>query len=282
MNRSHNKKRNIGLIFEQLIQASSESLIQSNNKKTKAVLGIINKHFRVGTELYKEFRLFNALVRTRVSNPALAARIVSEAKSASIEFDSHELTKQKSKLIKDINHKLNEENFYGRRIENYRDYATIQTLLNDLRTKKYDISRVVKYEDEVCKRLISKAAIVPDVNLSKTCNDDNADPLVIKIMINKFNDKYSTSLTDEQSSIIREHVFKSNSSSEFEAILSDLRDRSIKDLGRYVSESKNNILIEKVGGVISKIKSIDLNAINDDVITKILTVSRLRHVLLEK
>ena len=61
MNRSHNKKRNIGLIFEQLVQASSESLIQSNNKKTKVVLSIINEHFCVGTELYKEFRLFNAL-----------------------------------------------------------------------------------------------------------------------------------------------------------------------------------------------------------------------------
>ena len=282
MNRSHNKKRNIGLIFEQLVQASSESLIQSNNKKTKVVLGIINEHFCVGTELYKEFRLFNALVRTRVSNPALATRIISEAKSASVEFDSHELTKQKSRLIKDINHKLNEANFYGRRIENYRDYATIQTLLNDWRTKDYDISRVAKYEDEVCKRLLSETAIVPDVNLSNFDNDNNADPLVIKIMINKFNEKYSTSLTDEQSSIIREHVFKSNSSSEFEKILSDLRDRSIKDLDMYVSESNNDILAEKVGGVISKIRSIDTSEINDDVITKILTVSRLRHVLLEK
>ena len=284
MSRSHNKKRNVGLIFEQLVQATSESLLQSNPKKANITLGIIRKHFRPGTALYREFRLFNALVRTRVSNSSLATRILAEARKASADFDSHELMKEKSTLIKDINYTLDEDNFYARRVDNYRDYATIQTLLSDWRASNSDISRVIKYEDEVCKKLLSENAIVPDVkdiNFQKIQQDLEPDPLIVKIMVDKFNERYSGTLNDEQATLIKEYVFGSNTSNKFKSWINTLREETITELNQFMTESKNQVLEKKVDNIISKVKDIDTSHINDDVVSKMLTVSRLKHVLLE-
>ena len=109
----------------------AKSLVEGNNEKYRTVSSIMKRHFRPGTELYREFRLFNALAKMCVDKDAIALRILAEAKAAAIDFNAHKLRTEKSTLIKEINHKLNDPEFYQQRIENYRSYATIQTLLND-------------------------------------------------------------------------------------------------------------------------------------------------------
>ena len=59
----HNKKRNVGIIYELLLKHISTKLLEGNKKDAKIATRLIEKHFKKGTELYKEFRLFNALVK---------------------------------------------------------------------------------------------------------------------------------------------------------------------------------------------------------------------------
>ena len=77
MSRPHNKKRNVGIIYEQLINYTSQSLVEGRKKDADNAMSIIRRNFKKGTELYKEFRLFNALVKTSVPSAALATRILS-------------------------------------------------------------------------------------------------------------------------------------------------------------------------------------------------------------
>ena len=112
MGKAHNKKRNIGIIYEQLLGYISESIVDKDTKKTKKAVEILKKHFAPGTHLYKEFRLFNALVRTTVSSESLALRILSEARSAAVNHNPHTLQKEKSSLIRDINKTIDEPSFY--------------------------------------------------------------------------------------------------------------------------------------------------------------------------
>jgi hypothetical protein len=78
----HNKKRNVGLIHEQIVRYASERVVDGDEAKTKKAISILSNHFRAGTELYKEFRLFNSLVHTNVSSKAIARRIIIESKDA--------------------------------------------------------------------------------------------------------------------------------------------------------------------------------------------------------
>ena len=130
-NISHNKKRNVGIVYELLLRAVSSYLVEGKKDKAQTALDIISSRFSKNTERFKEFRLFNALAKTRVTDSAISAVILTETKSAARRINHLELDKEKSLLIRDINHRLNDESFFHRRISNYRDLATIQVAINE-------------------------------------------------------------------------------------------------------------------------------------------------------
>ena len=100
---NHNKKRNVGLIHEQLVRYVASSLIAKDKKSAARAVNIITKHFRPESELYREFRLFNALVNLPVGSRNLAERVLEESKKSAVTHDANRLRKEKSLLIKDIN-----------------------------------------------------------------------------------------------------------------------------------------------------------------------------------
>ena len=130
--RSHNKKRNVGIIYEQLVLVLSQALLENDEKKFKHTKGIIKKHFAKGTELYKEFRLLNSLAVTDISDGSLATRILAETKKAARQIKHRRLELERSWLIKEINHSFG-QNFYKAKVSNYKDLATIQRLLDEYR-----------------------------------------------------------------------------------------------------------------------------------------------------
>ena len=113
----HNKKRNVGLLYEQLMRFTSNCIMEKNQPRAKKAIDILCRHFKPGTELYREFRLFNALVDSRVSSRDIARRIIDESKKACMQHDSHRLRKEKSKLIKEINHELACSDFYNQKFQ---------------------------------------------------------------------------------------------------------------------------------------------------------------------
>ena len=109
MAKSHNKKRNVGIIYELLLRNISDSLIDGDRSLAERALKIIEKRFDKSTEVYREFRLFNALAKSTVSDSAVAAAILTEAKQAARRCNSMTLKKEKSLLIRDINYNLKDK-----------------------------------------------------------------------------------------------------------------------------------------------------------------------------
>ena len=280
MSKSHNKKRNIGIIYEQLLQYISEALVDGDEKKSKTATQIIQSHFTRDSELYKEFRLFNALATASVDTPVLANRILVEAKKAAKDFNPSQLRKEKSSLIKEINYNINDSSFYHRRVDNYRPYATIQTLLNDWRDASTpDISRLAKYENQICNWLLQNKDneeliehVTPSVN-----------SLTVKIMREKFNKRYSSVLSEEQRHIIKEYVFSQENGdiTGFRTFLTHVIEDAQEELEIFSAVTENVTLLGKINSVRSALSGISLNEINDNVVSKILTVSRLKNELME-
>tara|TARA_R110002060_G_scaffold23390_1_gene31644 strand:+ start:906 stop:1601 length:696 start_codon:yes stop_codon:yes gene_type:complete len=204
MKNSHNKKRNVGIIYELLLRHVSDKLIESKNKEAQVALNIIEKYFNENTELYKEFRLFNALAKSTVSSTSVAAVILTEAKGAASRCNQTILDREKSYLIKEINYNINDSEFYYRRVPDYTMYASIQTLLNEWRRgDRSNLSKVVVYESRIVENLLKEKAFDP----SDVKPDINSDSLVVKILTEKFNKKYHDRLNEEQKEIIRTYVF---------------------------------------------------------------------------
>jgi predicted Zn-dependent peptidase len=242
-------------------------------------LKIIKNNLRPGTELYKEFRLFNALIKTRVPRENLAYRILEDAKIASRNFDSKKLRHEKSMLIKEINRGLNDPSFYAQRIHEYRNYATIQTLLNDWRKQDNpNLARVVKYENEAINWLLSE-----DLNSGVTSQPrDDIDALTLKIMNEKFNQKYGKRLNKEQREIVKSYVFSSQNKDALSLKEYDfLKENTLCELRGFIDICDNEVLNEKIDKVIEKVNKLELKRLDDITISRLLTISKLKEELLE-
>ena len=280
MAKIHNKKRNVGIIYEQLLRYISKSLVEGDEEKAKLTSTILKKHFHKDSHLYREFRLFNALVKTTVETESLANRILDEAKKAAVTFEPSELRKEKAALIKEINYELDDPSFYSQRVGDYRSYATIQTLLNDWRKgTNADLSRVAKYEGSVNKWLLTEKK---DDDISCHKNDD-VNSLTVKIMTEKFNKKYGSSLNSDQTSLIKEYVFSlsTGKTEDFKDYLSYLKKTALEELDTFSETCDNVILNEKINTVRRNIASLTAETVDDQTITRFLLVSGLKDELTE-
>ena len=281
MTKSHNKKRNIGIIYELLLRNISDNLIAKRVSEAQTTLDLLSSMFNKSSELYKEFRLFNALANASVSDTAIAAGILAEAKKAARRCDIKLLNHEKSMLIREINHTLNDDSFYRRKVKNYREYATIQTLLNDWRKgDSADLARVIRYESQVIHRLLESKAEPEDISSLK---DPNIDNLVVKIMTEKLNSKYGDSLSKNQKDIIRTYVFSisKDGGKTIREKLNAIKKNALTEMKTLREKTDNKVLLEKIDIVNQKIIDQNVDQVDDSSISRFLTISRLRKEILE-
>lgn len=261
MSRVHKKKRNVGLLYEFLVASVSRALVVGDKRASAKALRVIKKHFKPGTELYNEFRLLNSLARTNVSSEHVAASILAEAKSAARKRDAAVLDRQKSLLIRDINHVVSDPDFYDRQVNEYKKLATIQTLLNEWRSRDPDLSLVANYEQQLLEALVQKrdAREAPSEEAQRSPGEQR---LLMKVMMKRLNERYSSSLTPEQKALVRAYAFStaSSDSSSIDLKLKEMREKLVQQLDSSASslpehvakkaeEVRARLLTERVGDV---------------------------------
>ena len=271
---SHNKKRNVGIIYELLIRAVSAYLIENDKPRAQIALNILSTHYNKNTELYKEFRLFNALAKTTVKDTSVAAAILTESRMASRRFDAAKLDKEKSSLIREINYSLADEKFYRRSIPDYRVYASIQTLMNEWRQgDRSNLSEVVIIESTLIEWLTSEKKEVEE----NPVVDPNIDTLVVKLMNEKFNKKYNDKLTNEQKDLINDYVFSmqndNGESITFKASM--LKKEAIDALNTLKKTETNQVILEKAEVVFNRLNQLTFDSIDDDKISRLMTITQL-------
>ena len=273
----HNKKRNVGIIYEQLLSSLSRALVEGKNGEVKIVKGIIDKHFKPGTELYKEFRLFQAMVKTKVPRESLAIKILGEAKTASVNRNAKKLQREKSMLIKDINYKMGNSNFYNQRVQEYKEYATVQNLLNLWeKGEAGSLQEAIRYESLVQDMLLREE----DQHNFEDEKTEDVNKLTVKIMLEKFNKKYDSSLNQMQTKIIKEYVFCSGENS-LKSLLNEVKIAAMHEISQVPNSHSNKVICEKVNKVKNNISRLDENIHDDENISRFLLLSKLSEELKE-
>jgi len=270
----HNKKRNVGIIYELLLNYVSRNLIEGNKKEAKKASSIIERHFRKGTELYKEFKLFNALANSNITNTHVVASILNEAKSAAKnKINTSKLEKEKSFLIKSINYSLDKNSFYHSNIKNYRDLGTVQLTLNEWRKQDHDLTKLAMLESRVAEKMLKEISSSDNLN---NVDVNHTDRLVYKIMIEKFNKQYSNNLNSDQKSIIKNYVFYNDTDKKrLQEVFKQKKNHCIHLLNEFEDRSNNKYLLSKVDNVRNKVDSISTSSINDTTVVKFLTLTKL-------
>ena len=280
-NRTHNKKRNAGLLYEFLVRSISHALVEGDQRKSSIALRILKRHFKPGTELYREFRLINSLIKTTVSSSAVASSIINEAKGAACSYDMPALDREKSLLIKHINHALRDENFYDQQINEYKMYATVQTLLNSWResSRNKDIGRLATYEDQLTNWLVTEKVAADDQFISEESN--GMSRLLMKVMTKKLNEKYTGILEEDQKGILKSYVFSTANSdlSIVQKKLTEIKDSLLRKISTYESSSDNKYIINKLHEARDKLLEEGLEIVDDDTITRFMLYTKLNSEL---
>jgi len=275
MTRSHNKKRNVGIIFEQLVRYASSALIENDQIKVEKVLKITNKYFKPGTEIYKEYRLFNALYSTTMPSESLATRIIGEAKAAANTFDSAKLHKEKSSLIHEINYSFNDLKFYSQRVSSYKTLATIQRLLDSWRSNESSIDSQAIYEAKLHNWLVQEKKAV---NLQELKTED-VNNLTVNIMTRKFNDAFTNELLPEQTNLLQDYIFSMDQEEKVAKIFENRKRDCLRELRVYSTSCDSDIVKSKIKLVQERVEGLPVENIDDDIVSRYLTVMKLSNEL---
>lgn len=277
--RKHSKKRNSLLVYEFLVRTISKSLIDDDKRKSSAALKILRRHFKPGTEIYKEFRIMNALAKTTVSSEHTAASILKEAKSAIQGLDEQKLDREKSLLIRNINHTINSEDFYDHHIPQYREYATLGVLFAEWKSKNKDLESLAQYEDTVMKSLVTEKINESDAYISE--DTSGTARLLMKVMTKKLNEKYSGVLNEQQRSLIKSYAYStaSDDQTSIRMKLEEVRKNLVNLINEYSSSLNNDFLKEKLEQTKLGLMQEDLETIDDSTVTRFMLYSRLNDEL---
>lgn len=278
----HNKKRNIGLLTEFFSRYIGEAFLDGRHKDISHARKIWDKHIRPGTEIYKELQTFNALHETNVKSKELANSLLERARHTCKNQKQEVLDREKEALISEINSSLKDKTFFDKSVADYKSYASVQVLMNAWRGTgfKGNLSELVSLEEHVLNRILEekKKHVIDASNLTT----DHVDGLVIKIMTEKFNNKYVSILNESQKKIIHLYILSEKNEEkikELNVLLENIRKETLKLLKKpAVLETIELPLRKKLNDVSSLLESEyqNIKSFNDDHITFYLSIAKLK------
>ena len=148
--KGHNKKRNVGLVYEQIVRQTSAATTEKRVVDAKAYIELAKKYFSKESELVKEFKLFNAILETSGVSEKIAFRVLELAKESAKLIDIEKLNHEKGSLINEANRVFGKGKLFNTQVENFRALATVQSLLNEWRNPgSLSPIATAKYENQL-------------------------------------------------------------------------------------------------------------------------------------
>lgn len=251
------------------------------SNKESAAVNIIKKYFSKG-ELVKEYKIYQALTKATSLNEAKAESIISSTVKLAERLNRTALRKEKYNLIKEIKQHYDLEEFFKAKIHNYKAYAAVSNLLEaqtslEFIDPSFIITNKVTLLEFLTKQDIDKDKVEDQVIKEYASQDKATRALISKIMIEKFNEKYSN-LLPEQRNVLKTYINNiTNTVSLREFVNQELSNikNSLTSLQSFVQDKRTQI---KLTELISIIQPLDkTESAKDDDILNILQFHELIH-----
>ena len=256
----HSKFKNTGILFELLVRQITLEVL--NGDTTETAKTIVSEFFSAKTELNKELRLYDLLLKEKYKSESRAEKFIDTINEAHSRINQKNLHKEKYNLIKKINESFNMDDFLSSPITNYKVLASIYKVFESKNYENYDVKDVFNSKITLIENITSKPTkLVESSNSDKIVEaykkqDKDLRLLTYKILIETFNKKYSN-LDDNQKNLLKEYInnlsnttgFKSFLEKEIPKIISEM-----KSLGKAIKDKVTKIKLAETALVLSKTK----------------------------
>lgn len=256
MKLKHNKLRNTGLIFELLVrQITTDTL---NNKESKAV-DILKKHYN-NNQIIKEYKIYKSISEAKNVSETKAGMLLEAAIEAHKRINKTSLRKQKYDLVADIKENYNIDEFFKSPIENYKTLASLYLLFEMYESDQLDVQKSTTCKFTIMESICGKVEPVEKDELLEEYStyDRGTKALIYKLMIQKFNEKY-TDLDDNQKSLLKEYISNISTSDKLKQYVNEQYVVVRSELKRHIKTLKDEARKVKINEILTFIQEIPDN-----------------------
>jgi hypothetical protein len=231
----HSKYKNTGILFELLVRQITADTLKGGDSPAIDLL----KSYFVKTELGREYKLYESVIKSKVLNESRANILISTILENSKKFNRTVLKKQKYNLINEIKKHYNLESFFGSKVKNYKEIASVYTLIESYNTAELtDIKQINQNKVTLLEFLTKQETSKPTDELMNEFSNYDKDlrQLTYRVLLEKFNDKYD-SLSIEQKGILKEFIYSVDSTPS----LREFYNTKVNNLKEILNNESNNI-----------------------------------------
>jgi len=270
----HSKFKNTGVLFELLVRQITLEVL--NGDKKENAKKIVREYFAPNTELNKELRLYDILLKEKYSSETKADRLVETVCDAHAKLNQSTLSKEKFNLIKEVSAKFDIEQFLSSPITNYKVLASIYKVFESKRESNYDIKDIFNSKITLIENITSKPSqkLKPteDTKLIEIYKQQDKDLrlLTYKILVETFNKKY-TNLDDSQKNLLKEYINNITNTTKFKDYVSIELPNIIAELKAIKVKVQDRVTTIKLSETISVLEKMKIGkAVTDNNVSSIM------------
>jgi hypothetical protein len=270
----HSKFKNTGVLFELLVRQITLEVL--NGDKNENAKNIVKEFFAPNTELNKELRLYDILLKEKYSSETKADRLVETVCDAHAKLNQLALSKEKFNLIKEISTKFDIEQFLSSPITNYKVLASIYKVFESKRADGYDIKDIFNSKITLIENITSKPAQLSkpaeDKKLIEAYKQQDKDLrlLTYKILVETFNKKY-TNLDESQKNLLKEYINNITNTTKFKDYVGTQLPTIISELNGIKSKLKDKVTQIKLAETISVLEKMKIGkTVSDSQVSSIM------------
>jgi hypothetical protein len=270
----HSKFKNTGVLFELLVRQITLEVL--NGDKNENAKNIVKEFFAPNTELNKELRLYDILLKEKYNSELKADKLVETVCDAHAKLNHSTLSKEKYNLIKEISAKFDIEQFLSSPINNYKVLASIYKVFEAKQTQGYDIKDIFNSKITLIENITSKPAQLSkpaeDKKLIEAYKQQDKDLrlLTYKILVETFNKKY-TNLDESQKNLLKEYINNITNTTKFKDYVGTQLPTIISELNGIKSKLKDKVTQIKLAETISVLEKMKIGkTVSDSQVSSIM------------
>ena len=202
----HSKYKNTGILFELLVRQATADTLKGTDSPA---IDLIKKYF-VKSELGREYKLYESVIKSKIIGESKANAVISTILESSKKLNRTSLRKQKYNLISEIKKNYNIDSFFGTKIKNYKEFASLYTLIegynnNEITDTDQLVDNKVTLLEYLTKQDVTTKEVKEDVLKEFQTYDKDLRILTYQVLLEKFNSKYNN-LSVEQKQVLKEFI----------------------------------------------------------------------------
>lgn len=260
----HSKFKNTGILFELLVRQITVDTLKGTDSPAIDLM----KEYFVKTELGREYKLYESIIKSNVLNEGRANMVISTILESSQNLNKSSLRRQKYNLIKSIKEHYDIDSFFSVKIKNYKELAALYTLIEGYNSKEVEANQIIDNKvtllEHLTKQNVEVEDVKDDVLKEFQTYDKDLRILTYRVLLEKFNSKY-TNLSNEQKQILKEFITSVDSAPNLKEFYNskviELKS-TLLGLSESVKDKATKVKIQEVSKLLAELNKAD--KINND------------------